>query len=65
LDNALQPRPIEADHHLTAYGRHGHAHLPCATHHLLGRSTVTADVALLVGNAPGAKELRSLRDKRQ
>ena len=64
-DNAPQPRPVEADHHLTAYGRHGHTHLTRAAHHLLGRGTVTADVALLVGNAPGAKELRSLRDKRQ
>ena len=64
-DDALQPRPVEADHHLPADGCYWHAHLARAAHHLLGRRVIAADVALLIGDTLRAKELRSLRDKRQ
>src|SRR5947208_1403006 len=57
LDDTLQARPVEADHHRTADGRHGHAHLARAAHHLLGRRVVAADVAVLIGDPLRAKEL--------
>jgi hypothetical protein len=57
LDDALQPWPVEADHHLTADGCYRHAHLARAAHHLLGCRVVAADVALLIGDTLRTKEL--------
>src|SRR5205807_367800 len=60
FNDALQPRPVEADHQLTANLGNRNAHLARAADYVLGRRAIPAQIAFHVRDTLRAKELLDL-----